>query len=236
MCRDHGLRHRVLRRLQARRRGLERTGDQSARARGALASPGLRALLATVLLAGVVIGAVEVALPALAVQGGARWSAGPLLALFSVGSMAGGLAYSARRWRGSIEPRYAMLLAAMAAGVAPLIAVHALAAAYPLSVLAGLGVAPMLSCQFSLVGALAPAGAATEAFTWHRGATIAGMAAGSTLGGSLIDAHGAGGAFTLGCAGVALACLLALLLRGRLDPAQAAATLPAMLPLDSTGL
>jgi MFS family permease len=206
---------------------------------GALASPGLRALLATVLLAGVVIGAVEVALPALAVQRGARWSAGPLLALFSVGSMVGGLAYSARRWRGSIGPRYVMLLAAMAACVAPLIAVHALGAAYPLSVLAGLGVAPMLSCQFSLVGALAPAGTATEAFTWHRGATIAGMAAGSTLGGSLVDAHGAGGAFALGCAGVALACVLALVWRGRFNPAstpRSVDTLPETRPLDAPGI
>ena len=104
--------------------------------------------------------------------------------------------------------------------MAPLIAVHSLAAAYALSVLAGLGVAPMISCQFSLVGALAPAGTATEAFTWHRAATVAGMAAGSTLGGSLVDAHGAGGAFALGCAGVALACALAMLWRGRIDPAQ----------------
>ena len=108
----------------------------------------------------------------------------------------------------------------MAAGVAPLIATHALAAAYPLSMLAGLGIAPMLSCQFSLVGALAPPGAATEAFTWHRGATIAGMAAGSTLGGSLIDAHGASSAFALGCASVALACALAALWRQRIDPVQ----------------
>lgn len=206
---------------------------------GALASPGLRALLATVLLAGVVIGAVEVALPALAVERGARWSAGPLLALFSVGSMVGGVAYSARRWRGSIGPRYVLLLAAMAAGVAPLVVVHALSAAYPLSALAGLGLAPMLSCQFSLVGALAPAGAATEAFTWHRGATIAGMAAGSTLGGSLVDAHGAGGAFAVGFAGVALACLLALLWRRRFDPAPAQSgviALPATRPLDAPGI
>lgn len=188
---------------------------------GALASPGLRALLATAVLAGVVIGAVEVGLPALAVAHGARWSAGPLLALFSIGSMGGGLAYSAASWRRPIGLRYVALLAAMAAGVAPLIAAHALDAAYPLSVLAGLGVAPMLSCQFSLVGALAPAGAATEAFTWHRGATIAGMAAGSTLGGSLIDAHGAGGAFALGCASVALAGVLALLWRQRIDPSTA---------------
>jgi MFS family permease len=188
---------------------------------GALTSPGLRALLATVLFSGVVIGAVEVGLPALAVARHARWSAGPLLALFSVGSMAGGLLYSAATWRRQIGLRYIALLSTMALGVAPLIAVHALAAAYPLSVLAGLALAPMLSCQFSLVGALAPTGTSTEAFTWHRGATIAGMAAGSTLGGSLIDAHGAAGAFALGCASVALACALAALWRQRIDPAAA---------------
>jgi predicted MFS family arabinose efflux permease len=185
----------------------------------ALASPGLRALLGTALLAGSVIGAVEVGLPALAVAHHARWAAGVLLALFSIGSMAGGLVYSAISWRRPIGLRYIGLLLAMAACVAPLIAAHGLAAGYPLAVLAGLGMAPMLSCQFSLVGTLAPAGAATEAFTWHRGATIAGSAAGSTLGGSLIDAHGAAGAFALGCAGVALACLMATTWRGRIDPA-----------------
>jgi len=150
-------------------------------------------------------------------------SVNPLLALFSVGSMAGGLLYAAASWRRPIGLRYVALLLSMAAGVAPLIAAHALAVAYPLSALAGLALAPMLSCQFSLVGALAPAGTATEAFTWHRGATIAGMAAGSTLGGSLIDTHGAAGAFALGCAGVALACLLAALWRRRIDPGQAPA-------------
>ena len=191
----------------------------------ALASHGLRALLATAVLAGVVIGAIEVGLPALAVDHHARGAAGPLLALFSLGSMAGGLAYSAASWRGPLGLRYVGLLAAMAAGVAPLIAAHALALAYPLSALAGLGVAPMLSCQFSLVGALAPTGAATEAFTWHRGATIAGMAVGSILGGSLIDAHGPGGAFALGCAGVALAGVLAICWRRRIDPGATPAVL-----------
>jgi MFS family permease len=188
---------------------------------GALVSGGLRALLATAVLSGVVIGAVEVGLPALAVAHHARWAAGPLLALFSIGSMAGGLAYSAASWRRPIGLRYIALLLAMAAGVAPLIVEHALMAAYPLSLLAGLALAPMLSCQFSLVGALAPAARETEAFTWQRGATIAGAAVGSTLGGSLVDAHGAAGAFALGCASVALAGVLAALLRRRIDPVHA---------------
>ncbi|HYB24742.1 MAG TPA: MFS transporter [Solirubrobacteraceae bacterium] len=193
------------------------------RRHSALASPGLRALLCTVALAGVVIGAVEVGLTALAVEHGARWSAGPLLALFSVGSLTGGLLYSARRWQGAVGPRYRALLAAMAFAVAPLSIVHALAFAFALSVLAGLGLAPMLSAQFSLVGALAAEEVATEAFTWHRTATIAGTALGSSLGGSLIDAHGSGAAFALGCSGVVLAWALAEAWRMRIEPRAAAA-------------
>ena len=135
------------------------------------ASPNLRMLLYTVVLAGVVIGAVEVGLPALAVGQGARWSSGPLLALFSLGSMTGGLVYSARSWALEIGRRYSAILMAMAIAVAPLIAVHSLAPVFALSVLAGLCLAPMISCQFSLVGALAPEGTVTEAFTWHRAAT-----------------------------------------------------------------
>ena len=107
----------------------------------------------------------------------------------------------------------------MALAVAPLIAVHSLAAVFGLSVLAGLALAPMISCQFSLVGALAPEGTVTEAFTWHRAATVAGMAGGSALGGSLIDTRGPGGAFALGCASVAAAALLTVLGRRRIEPA-----------------
>ncbi len=197
--------------------------DRRERTRGSAlgSSPNLRMLLYTVVLAGVVIGAVEVGLPAVAVQQGARWSSGPLLALFSLGSMAGGLIYSARSWALEIARRYSVILMAMAIAVAPLIAVHALAPVFALSVLAGLCLAPMISCQFSLVGALAPEGTVTEAFTWHRAATVAGMAGGSALGGSLIDARGPGGAFALGCIGVAAAAALTVLGRHRIQPAAA---------------
>jgi MFS family permease len=181
-------------------------------------------LLYTVVLAGVVIGAVEVGLPALAVGQGARWSSGPLLALFSLGSMAGGLIYSARSWTSAIGRRYSAILMAMALAVAPLIAVHSLAPVFALSVLAGLCLAPMMSCQFSLVGALAPEGTVTEAFTWHRAATVAGMAGGSALAGSLIDARGAGAAFALGCVGVAAAGVLAVAGRRRIEPQKRAIT------------
>jgi MFS family permease len=207
--------------------GLSRGWRGSARdstRRGAIASSGLRALLATVFLGGVLLGAIDVGLPALALQLHAHWSSGPLLALFSVGSMAGGLLYSARSWGTSPGQRYIATLLAMAIAVAALILAKSLPVGFLLSALAGLGVAPLLASQFSLVGALAPAGTTTEAFAWQRAATIAGMAAGSALSGSLVDAHGAGAAFAVGCASLTLAGGLAILWRRRIDPRWVIAT------------
>jgi predicted MFS family arabinose efflux permease len=193
------------------------------RRRGVLLSPGLRSLLVSVLLGGIVIGALEVGLPALAVQLRSREYAGIFLALFSLGSMGSGLLYSAKSWPSSVAARYGAILSAMAVSIVPLLAVDSLAAALFASVVAGLGVAPMLASQFSLVGTLAPADSATEAFTWHRGATVGGIACGSALGGALVDAAGAGGAFTLGCAAAGLACALAALGRDRIEGAAIAA-------------
>jgi predicted MFS family arabinose efflux permease len=186
---------------------------------GALASPGLRTLLGSAVFGGGVVGAAEVGLPALAVQVGSRGSAGVLLALFSMGSMLGGLIYATRSWRLSIGSRYPVILLGVEISVAPLIAVHSLPAGLLFSAIAGLGVAPMLSCQFSLVGALAPMGTTTEAFTWHRAATVGGIAGGSALGGALVDAAGVSAAFALGCTGAALAAVLAVLGRRRIEPA-----------------
>jgi MFS family permease len=185
---------------------------------GALASSGLRTLLGSAVFGGVVVGAAEVGLPALAVHLGSRVSAGVLLALFSLGSMLGGLIYAARSWRLSIGSRYTAILLGVEISMAPLVAVHSLPAGLLFSAIAGLGVAPMLSCQFSLVGALAPMGTTTEAFTWHRAATVGGIAGGSALGGALVDAAGVSAAFALGCTGAALAAVLAVLGRRRIEP------------------
>lgn len=167
---------------------------------GALRSSALRLLLLSALLGGMVVGAAEVGLPALAAHLRSRGSAGALLALFSVGSMLGGLLYSARGSQAPPARRYPLLLLGVALSFAPLIAARSLVLAYPLSLVAGLGVAPMLACQFSLVGAFAPEGTATEAFTWHRGTTVAGIALGTAVGGSLVDRTAVGAAFVLGCA------------------------------------
>jgi MFS family permease len=181
---------------------------------GALSSAGLRLLLLTGVLMGIGIGSIEVGLPALAIHVGAAHAAGALLAVSSLGSMAGGLAYGARTWRRPPERRYAILLGAIPLLSAPLLLVHSLGVGLALSVIAGLAYAPALSCQMLLVAGLAPAGAVTEAYTWNSAAITGGVAGGSALAGVLVEAAGSSAPFVLGCCGGAAAAAIAA--RGRM--------------------
>ena len=68
----------------------------------------------------------------------------------------------------------------------------------------------MFSCQYALVGRVVTPGVETEAFTWVSSALIAGLAAGSALGGAAIAAAGVGGPFVLGVMAMGLAAISAL--------------------------
>jgi MFS family permease len=185
----------------------------------ALASPGLRALLGPIFLIGVALGAVEVGIPSLALHAGARWASGPLLAMWSLGSIAGGLWYGSRSWRIPLLARYRNLLAAGILCTAPLIFARSVPVGLVASLLAGLTTAPMFSCQYALVGRVVAPGSETEAFGWVAGALISGIAAGSAAGGAVIGTVGVGGPFELACLATAMAALLAL--RPQLVPTEA---------------
>ena len=181
----------------------------------ALASPELRALLGPVALTGVALGAVEVGLPSLALHAGSRPATGLLLALWSVGSMTGGLWYGARVWRSSLGTRYQLLLVVLVACTAPLIAARSIAAGVVCSLLAGLAIAPVFSCQYALVGRSVTPGSETEAFTWVSAALIGGLAAGSAVGGAVIGAGGVGAPFVFSCLASLLAAAIAVGFRSR---------------------
>ena len=198
------------------------TGSPRSRA-GALASPGLRALLTTIALTGLGAGAVQVGLPALAVHVGSPAASGVLLALWSVGSLVGGLYYGARIWRLSVDARYRALLGLLALSTAPLIAASSLPAGVVLSLIAGIAYAPLLACQYALVGALAPRGTTTEAFTWSTAAFVGGISAGAALAGWLAETTGVGACFALGCLAAALAGVLAVVRRRRFELAGSSA-------------
>ncbi len=65
-------------------------------AAGAMATPGMRALIATDVPIGMLFGALDVAVPAFCKANGAAAAAGAVLAALAVGSMIGGIVYGSR--------------------------------------------------------------------------------------------------------------------------------------------
>ncbi len=183
--------------------------DRAART-SALASSELRALLGPVALTGAGLGAIEVGLPSLALHAGSRPASGVLLALWSVGSMVGGLWYGAVAWRLPLARRYRVLLVLAVLCTAPLIAARSIAAGVVCSLLAGVTIAPVFSCQYALVGRAVTAGSETEAFTWVSAALIGGLAAGSAIGGAVIGPGGVSAPFVVSCLATLVAALLAV--------------------------
>jgi MFS family permease len=181
----------------------------------ALTSAGLRALLVAGGLLGLSIGATEVGLAGLADHDGAA-AAGVLLSVWSVGSLVGGLAYGAMPWRSPLDRRLPALLAALGVLCLPLIAAEGFAAGVVVSFVAGLCIAPVFSCLYSLTAEHAPAGTTAEAFTWSTAALVTGIAAGSAVAGALVEAAGVPTAMTLGPTACIVAAALAFAHRRRL--------------------
>jgi MFS family permease len=196
----------------------------SRRPGGALASPALRLVMMISVLAGLGVGSAEIGLPALALRAGARGASGVLLASWSIGSMVGGFVYGLRRWRLPISARYPILLGLIAACTAPLIAAQGLAAAIPLSTLAGIGFAPVISCQYLLLAKLIPRHLAAEAFMWTTASLVAGIAAGSALAGPMVQNLGVASAFVVACGVNAAAAVVAQAGRGRVRLSSGTAT------------
>ena len=143
-----------------------------------------------------------------------------LLALWSVGSLCGGLWYGGVAWRLSLSDRYRWLLTAAVACAVPLVFARTIPEGMVASVLAGVTIAPVFSCQYALVGRSVRHGSETEAFTWVAAALMLGLSAGSALSGVLIGGIGVSAPFVAACAAMAVAALGAVRVR---TPARVAA-------------
>ena len=174
---------------------------------GPLASPAVRALLLTVAGIGIGFGALEVALPAFAEEQGSRpAAAGVLLAVWSAGSIVGGLVYGGLHLATPHRRQLPVLVAALAVGTAlPLLAGGPVAMGVTLFAY-GLAIAPFSACNSVLLGEAAPPGTTTEAFAWNSSMIFGGAALGSAVAGVLVERTGS----TAGLVVTALAGLLAL--------------------------
>jgi MFS family permease len=184
---------------------------------GSLRSPALRTLVAISLGTGTVFGATEVAVTAVAHALGSTTAAGPLLGLWGLGSLIGGivatrLGGSARDARGLIP----LLVALAITHGALILTTGSVVATGVMITLAGATIAPTESSIYAMVEAAAPAGTRTEAYSWLLTASLVGASVGMAIAGVLVQGGGPEKAF--GLVGVAggLAALAAVLGSDRL--------------------
>jgi len=181
-----------------------RPAPRTPRARGgALRSRALRTLVLLELTTGVVFGATEVGVNSAAHAVASSGAAGPILGLWGAGSLAGGI--MATRMGGAVRsmPGLTLLLAALAVTHAALIlTTGSVVAMGGVIVLAGATIAPTASSIYAMVEPAAPAGTATEAYSWLLTAALIGEALGAAVAGWLAQSIGAEAAFAaVGAAG-----------------------------------
>jgi MFS family permease len=198
---------------------------------GALGTPAMRTLIAVLLLVGVLLGADEVAVTAAAKALDGTTAAAPLLALWGVGSLAGGLLITRSGGGARTAAGLALVLAALAAGHLALIpASGGIVSLGAVLVLAGAAIAPAEASVNAMIDEAAPPGTATEAFAWLASAMAIGGALGAAASGALVDGAGPIAAFALaGGAGV-LAVLLTALRARTLDAPTNAPARPLVAP------
>jgi predicted MFS family arabinose efflux permease len=186
---------------------------------GSLGSPAILTLALIEIGTGAVFGATEVGVTAASKALGSTAAAGPLLGLWGLGSLFGGIAATrlgggARRAGGVI-----LLLTALAFAHGSLVfATGSVLAIAAVILLAGATIAPTAASVYAMVDRFAPAGAHTEAFSWVETAGATGAALGAAVAGPLVQSAGATAAFAFGGVAGAVAVLIALVGARRIDP------------------
>ena len=186
------------------------------RVRGA-AAPGLVVLAPVYLLLGAMFVSIDLSTVAFAQHFGHKPLAGFILGTYALGSATGGLWYGSRQWRAPVERRFALTLVLTVMGVATFWAQPNLVTLTCGIYLCGLTIAPTLIAGFSLLEAQAKRGRRTEAMSWLSSGISVGVAAGASMVGFIIDAHGPrlGYAFAAACGIASAATCLAGLRRLR---------------------
>jgi MFS family permease len=189
---------------------------------GALRGRGIRVLIAVFALCGLAVGAVEVAVPATLEPLGDESLTGPLLGLWGLGSMIGGVVVARVGAPADAPRRLALLLAAWGAAHAALALGTGAVSLGLLLTLAGVAIAPTFVCANGMLDGLAPHGTLTEAFTWTTAGLTAGIAAGAALAGVIVESSSPSLAFALlGGGGVVAAVLVRAVATGSLRATMA---------------
>ena len=186
---------------------------------GSLRAPAMRTLVIVLIAVGVLLGADEVAVVAAAKALGSTTAAAPLLAIWGVGSFAGGLLAARLGGGARTAAGLALVLAALTAGHLALIpAAGSVVALGGVLLLAGATIAPTEATIYAMVEHATPAATMTEAFAWLATAMAVGGAVGAASTGLLVDRAGLTAGFALAGGAGALAVLTTLLRSRTITP------------------
>jgi predicted MFS family arabinose efflux permease len=187
------------------------------RRRGA-AAPGLIVLAPVYVLLGAMFVSIDLSTVAFAQHFGHKPLAGFILGTYAFGSATGGLWYGSRQWRAPVEKRFALTLTLTVLGMATFWAQPNLITLTCVIYLCGLTIAPTLIAGFSLLEAQAKPGRRTEAMSWLSSGISVGVAAGASVVGFIIDAHGPRIGYVFGAACGAASAVTCIVGQPRLRP------------------
>ncbi len=193
-------------------RGWRPSGHGAPGRGGSLRAAPMRTLVLVLIAVGVLFGAVEVGVTAATAALGSTALAGPLLGLWGVGSLVGGM-LSVRLGTGLRGASgLALILGALTCGHLLLVgAAGSVVAIGAVLVLAGTAIAPTYALVYAMVDDAAPAGTETEAFSWLATAVEIGASVGAVGAGVAADRVGPGAAFALAALAGAVSVALVLL-------------------------
>jgi MFS family permease len=172
---------------------------------------------------GCLFGAAEVVTVAFADEQGSRTLAGPLLALWALGSLVAGVVTGAIAWQRGPDVRVRLGAFGMALAMAPLPLIGSLPVMALVLLLGGFAIAPTLIASTSLVERTVPPTRLTEGMALLHTGVVAGIAPGAALAGAVVDRAGAGGGYLVMVGGGVAAALVAQLLPRRVTDREPAA-------------
>lgn len=181
--------------LVSQRRTEPPVRDPDRHSHAAMPWPVLAPLTLCGLAMGVLFGGAEVATVAFADEAGAKGVAGPMLAVWALGSLLSGLLTGAVQLRADNATRFRWGLLSMGLVMLPLPFVEGFTMLAVVLFLAGFAISPTLIASAAWIEEIVPADRLTEALTVFTTGLGAGIAPGAALVGVVVDASGASAAY-----------------------------------------
>ncbi|RSM75563.1 MFS transporter [Kibdelosporangium aridum] len=181
---------------------------------GPLVSPGMWTVILAVMGFGVVIGFVEVAVPAAATAAGQQAMGGLMLSVWSVSSVIFGVIYGMRPWPRPLHLRLPVLLGVFAILVTFSAIPTTLFWLGATLLIAGAMITPQSTSHSTALEQVAPPSTMTEAFGWVITAVTLGLALGQSVSGYLVEHVSVSSAFVAAAVAGVLFAGLVFVFRG----------------------